>query len=178
MRLFIAIQFTEEIKDSLIDTITKLKRHTKQGKFTFKDNLHLTLAFIGETAKVSAIQQAMNAVNVNDFTLKMSGIGKFKRDGGDIYWIGINKNQDLVGLQKQLCQELIDRGFALENREYKPHLTIGREVVVLDDFNVKEFETTISSMQMNVNKISLMKSERIYGKLVYTEIYAKELNGM
>lgn len=175
MRLFLAINFEESIKNELMNTITKMKKHTKQGKFTFRENLHLTLVFIGETTKVSAIRQAMDALNANSFTLSVRGIGKFRRDGGDIYWFGIDKNQQLVELQKQLSRQLSNMGFMLESREYKPHLTLGREIILDEDFDELEFSKTIVPISMNVLKISLMKSERINGKLTYTEIYTKQL---
>ena len=38
-------------------------------------------------------------------------------------------------------------------------------------FDAAEFEAGMIPMQMEIAKISLMKSERLHGRLVYTEIY-------
>ncbi len=175
MRLFIAINFTDEMKEQLSGTIRHLKEYAVQGNFTRNENLHLTLAFIGETARVNEVKQAMNGIWAESFLLNISGLGKFRRDGGDIYWKGAEKTPELLSVYQQLFQVLTAMGFHLENREYKPHLTLGREVILQEGFDKNAFEKEIPKMSMKVEKISLMKSERINGKLVYTEIYAKTL---
>jgi len=177
MRLFIAINFNEQIKNFIYDVIQKFKTYTLKGNFTLKDNLHLTLVFLGEIPyeKVEFIQDAMDSVNMDKFKLLIKGIGSFKRNGGDIFWIGVERNKNIFELYNNLYEELTKRGFAIESREFKPHLTIGREVALKDGFDKDAFADTIGQISVNVDKISLMKSERINGKLVYTEIYAKPL---
>jgi RNA 2',3'-cyclic 3'-phosphodiesterase len=173
MRLFIAIQFTEEIKNQLCSSIERLKKDAVQGNFTLRENLHLTLVFIGETEKVKEVERAMDAVQMEPFLLNIGGFGKFNRDGGDIYWIGIEKDEKLLSIYKQLLSALTKAGFRLESREYNPHLTLGREVILKDGFDRSAFENAVPKMNMKVEKISLMKSERVNGKLTYTEIYCK-----
>ena len=48
MRLFIAVNFSEEIKDELFHISDKLKRFSERGSFSLKDNIHLTVIFLGE----------------------------------------------------------------------------------------------------------------------------------
>ena len=48
MRLFIAIQLSGEIRNGLSAVRTYLKDHGVRGNYTKTENLHLTLAFIGE----------------------------------------------------------------------------------------------------------------------------------
>lgn len=175
MRLFIAINFNENVKDSLCDSIARLKRMALKGNFTRRENLHLTVVFIGETNKVEAVKQAMDGVNAVPFELSVGGVGRFKRDGGDIYWAGVNKNIVLTDIYNRLCAKLFKKGFIMEDRAYKPHLTLGREVVLPKTFDEKEFAKSVSHSIMMVDSLSLMKSERINGKLTYTEIYRKPL---
>lgn len=180
MRLFIAITFNQDIKSSLYNIIQHLKQNSKEGNFTQKDNLHLTIAFIGESNAINTIQKAMNEAvlhpTVKSFTLSIEGLGKFNRREGDIFWAGIQNNPLLSQLNNAIVQELRNNGFTIDDREFKPHLTLGRKVVLHSNFDVKEFEKTNPTMEMEVNRISLMKSERIGGKLVYTEIYHCDLN--
>ena len=175
MRLFIAVNFQDEIKDSLCDCIDRLKKVSVQGNFTRRENLHLTLAFLGETDRVPSARRAMDAAQGQPFELSFGDFGRFYRRGGDIYWIGVKPNSALTALQKSLCAELRREGFSLEAREFKPHLTLGREVLPAPDFDREAFRRAIPSMHMMVEKISLMKSERLNGRLTYTEIYAKQL---
>jgi len=173
-----AINFNEEIKASLNEIINRLKEQAIQGNFTLVENLHLTLVFLGEVvpAKVNNIKQLMDKVNIAPFVLTIRDhLGHFKRDGGDIYWLGIDRNNRLFALQKQLSQELMLAGFSIDKREYRPHLTLGRRIILNQQFNQAEFSKLIKPMQIEISKISLMKSERLKGKLTYTEIYAKKL---
>lgn len=176
MRLFIAILFDNRIKNILYETVESLKNQSMKGTFTAKENLHLTLNFIGETERVTQVQEAMRAavdkIGGKSFRLHIGGFGKFKRKEGDIYWIGVKREENLWKLQKSLVKELKEAGFYdIDDMEYTPHLTLGRRVRVKEAFHPLEFEKNIPSMEMEVNGISLMKSERIHGKLVYTEIY-------
>lgn len=175
MRLFIAINFEEEIKNRLCEAIGQLRDDSLQGNFTRRENLHLTLVFIGETQRVEDIKHAMDAVRAEPFSLKIGGLGRFKRQGGDIYWMGVEKNYTLTAIYEQLYDELSRAGFRLESRAYKPHLTLGREVVLQDGFDRNAFDKAFPQMTVQVEKISLMKSERIGGKLVYTDIYDRWL---
>lgn len=176
MRLFTAILFDEDIKETLYRTVENLQELSNGGTFTVKDNLHLTVNFIGETKRLdevkSAMNQAVRRVKAGQFLLTLRGFGKFKRREGDIYWVGVDRADILWKLQKELVKELKEAGFyEIDDMEYTPHLTLGRRVKPKENFNAKEFEMGISPMQMAVKRLSLMKSERINGKLVYTEIH-------
>lgn len=177
MRLFTAINFNKEIKNSLHENIKRLKSYAMQGNFTRPENLHLTLTFLGEVVpdKVGKVKQAMDKVVAKPFALTISSLGYFQRREGDIYWLGIEKSATLLSIYNQLSKSLIQAGFPLEKREYKPHLTLGRRVILKRQFNKAEFEQNMQFMNIEVDKISLMKSERIKGKLTYTEIYVKKL---
>ena len=48
MRLFIAINLSDAMKDSLISTQNALYDRGVRGNYTPEENQHLTLAFIGE----------------------------------------------------------------------------------------------------------------------------------
>ena len=56
------------------------------------------------------------------------------------------------------------------------HLTLGREVILEPDFDLRAFFAGQDHCTMQVERVSLMKSERISGKLVYTEIAFVGLN--
>lgn len=166
MRLFIAIHFSSEIKSVLLSAVDELKGQTVSGNFTSPENLHLTLAFIGESDNISAIRGAIDRCAAAPFEMAVSGSGRF----GSIYWVGIEHNPKLKALAESLQDELRRSGFDIENREFKPHITLGRQVEASSpvSLNVKRTSMTIS-------RISLMKSERIRGKLTYTEAYGREL---
>ncbi len=169
LRLFTAINFTDDVKRRLVGVQQQLKAITTGGRFSDEANLHLTLVFLGETplSRVDNVKRAMETVNTDTFSITLEGMGRFKRDGGDIIWIGVKPSPILSNLHKQFSTALAAEGFTVEKREYKPHLTLAREAVLRGDLN----EIKAPAIEVSVDRISLMKSEHIRGKLVYTEIF-------
>ncbi|WP_031516541.1 RNA 2',3'-cyclic phosphodiesterase [Desulfofalx alkaliphila] len=177
MRLFIAVNFNEQVKRDIKNIVERVKRYAKQGRFVNEEHMHLTLEFLGEITeeRVKDILSAMKLVNAAPFTLALSDLGYFKRREGNIYWFGITENKDLMVMQREVHKLLKERGFNLEEREYRPHITIGRKVKLTNTFNSDELKESIGKIQIRVNSIDLVKSERINGKLIYTTIFSKAL---
>lgn len=167
MRLFIGINFDEDIKNELFGYIAKLKNLSVKGTFTLRDNIHLSLVFIGETHRKKAVIDAMEEILAEKFTIVINGQGCFR---GSTHWIGVEKNPSLERLYRILVKNLIGRGFSIDSRPYVPHITMARRLVPKGDV-----ELSVKKKNVLVKQISLMKSERINGELVYTEIYKKEL---
>lgn len=130
MRLFVAVCLDASCKDMLCTAIAGLKGHACHGNFSRRDNLHLTLAFIGETNRLDAANQALSSIRAEPFTMELSSLGRFQRSGGDLWWIGVAENDALSALQQQVAAALTKAGFSLEKRKFRPHLTLGREVVL------------------------------------------------
>lgn len=178
MRLFIAINFDKEVKNQVLNIIDGVKGYSKKGRFVNKDHMHLTLEFLGEIPedRLDDIKAAMNRINVEAFSIVLSGIGFFKRNDGDVCWLGIEENKNLKDLQEALHAHLKEKGFDLGSREYKPHLTIGRKVKMEDIFNPDDFKKDIEEIIINVRSMTLMKSENTNGNLVHIGIYSKTLS--
>lgn len=173
MRLFIAVKLNEETKRAILTLQNSLKELSRGGNFTKEENLHITLVFIGETERGGErkIISALDAVDSLPFTLTFSGLGSF----GNLYWMGINKCRELDDIYGRLCHELANKGFPAEKREFTPHITLVRQFVSPPGFNKINFASQAPVITQKVEKISLMRSERKYGSLVYTEIYEKSL---
>lgn len=178
MRLFIAINFEEAIRDSMAGTLEALQRHGVTGSFPDKENIHLTLVFIGEggPAEQEKIEGAMKQVQVPPFKMTIKGFGRFPRSGGDICWLGIEPCEPLQLLYKQLRDRLKLAGFSLESQEYKPHLTLGRKVILPKDFDLFAFSRGIQPLSVEVREFSLMQSLHIQGELRYRPLYTQTLS--
>ena len=175
MRLFIAITLDIQTRHGIGKVIEGLKPYMVGGRLTPTANLHFTLVFIGETRRSTAVMEAMDEVVVSPFTLVIENLGCFRRRGGDIYWLGVADNETLASIHCRLCTALAGKGFSLEKRPFKPHLTLGRELVFSEEFNRDDFQQTLNPLNMEVDKISLMRSQRLAGKIKYTEIYSRNL---
>ena len=101
------------------------------------------------------------------FELIIEQIGRFKRDGGDIWWTGVQESKPLIQLHRNLTDGLLASGFSIDKRQYSPHITLGRKVIT------NYTPQSIIPFGESVSSIDLMKSERVGGKLTYTKIHSK-----
>lgn len=177
MRLFIAINFKKGVKYKIQEVIRDVKCSSIQGKFVRNDHLHLTLEFFGDISedRISDIINVMRKISIRGFLLKPNKLSYFKKNTGDIYYIGFKKAPRLLDIQKNIHTMLLEREFELENRDYTPHITIGRKVVLKENVDIVKYEKPLGKIRIKVDSIELMKSEHINGELLYTVIYSKKL---
>ena len=153
MRLFIAVRFTDEVKKALLGTMHDLKQKGIKGNYTAGANLHLTLAFIGETRDKEEVIKAMDRISFTPFKLSVRELG-------------VKGNQGLKGIAKDVRAQLDASGIPYDRKEFVPHITLVRR---MGGTLPKGFPGPKADMM--VSAISLMKSENKNGKTVYTEIY-------
>lgn len=175
MRLFLALLPDNKCRAALEKAARELQNKAKQGNITLDENIHLTLIFIGETDRLEQVKSCLEKCRGKPFPLAFEDIGRFKRGGGDIVWVGVKPDPALLALHSQLSENLVRAGFDLDNRPYRPHLTLGRRIVFHHSQGLKELQASFPGCEMTANRISLMCSERINGRLTYTEIAWKEL---
>ena len=85
MRLFIAINLSDELKTALINAQNAMYDRGVRGSYSPEENLHLTLAFIGEYPNAEPVLDALSSVSFRPFELSLEGMGRF----GDLWWAGI-----------------------------------------------------------------------------------------
>lgn len=179
MRIFLAIEFTEEIKEYLYEIQQIVKKHSTKGSFTAKENFHLTLRFIGEVKEneLNKLKEAIDYISLNqeNFKIVFNEIGEFPRRNKKIIWIGLQPNKSLDLLHSNLEDRLEIYGYQKEERRFVPHITLGREIILTEGFNKIEKLIQVHKKEMTVNKISIMESTRKNGQLTYAPIYVKQL---
>jgi 2'-5' RNA ligase len=165
MRLFIAINFNVDTRKRLIALREELRGKAVRGNFSRDENLHLTLAFIGEVSPkmLDKIKAIMDTVTFEPFGVAIDHFGTFSR--GTLWWAGLREDKPLMLLQRETEHKLALCGFEMDSRDYHPHITLGREVVT----DARPWE--IESFGEAVDSFELMQSERVGGKLTYTAIY-------
>lgn len=175
MKLLISIIFDDKSKEQLFRHMQLLTEKCESGVFTKKENIHLTLVYVGETNQIGAIVETMDAIQTEPFEISLADGGNFRRSGGDIYWVGVEKTTELSKLQKMLYRSLVRHGVKTEKNDFKPHLTVSRETVI----DKAEVPQTSFSSSLAIDRISLMKCESSKdGVVTYTELYAKELKDL
>ena len=161
MRLFIAILLSPEMQKALVACMHDLKKQGVDGKFVPAQNLHVTLAFIGEYDDPKKVKQVIDRVPLPEFRLSLSEKGNF----GDLLWIGVKGNQKLKTYVKELREALAGSGIPCDRDKFVPHITLIRKSSAK-----KPYQVRVPKADMMVKKASLMKSEQRDGKTVYKEL--------
>jgi len=162
VRLFVAVQLSDELKKAITETMHDLKKAGVRGNYVPAQNLHLTLVFIGERDNPEAVKAALQKVSFKPFRLALSDMGTF----GDLLWVGAKGNQGLSAAVKAVRGALDAAGITYDREKFTPHITIVRKA----SGNWKKIAAPKG--EMKVTKISLMKTTFKDGKPVYSEIYS------
>jgi 2'-5' RNA ligase len=131
-RTFVAVELSPAVRAEAVRLVDSLRPAGGDAKWVEAQNMHLTLKFLGDVRE-EALADACRvvtkaAVDFQPFDIKLSGAGAFP----DLrrprtLWIGVTQGQlELVRLQTAIERALAKRGFPKENRDFFPHLTIGR----------------------------------------------------
>ena len=163
MRLFIAITLNEEIRQALLDMQMEMKQSRLRGNFTPAENLHLTLAFIGDYPDPEDILDVMENIPFEPFTLKLQGYGNF----GNLWWAGLEESPALKSCVRQLRRGLSDGGIPFDHKKFVPHITLVRKASLREMPSIR-----VPEASMTVRRISLMRSDRGRHGMIYTEVGA------
>lgn len=161
MRLFIAVNFSKDLENAIVKVVHRLKHAGVRGRYVPAENLHMTLAFLGEVADADAVEDAIGRIRLRPFDLKLTGIGHF----GDLVWLGMDGGKELAGLATQIRNALDDAGITYDRKKFVPHITLIRKA------SGHWQGVGVPGTSMRVDRVSLMKSEVKDGKRVYTEIF-------
>ncbi|MBQ8552344.1 MAG: RNA 2',3'-cyclic phosphodiesterase [Clostridia bacterium] len=162
MRLFIAVNFEPAVNQKLAALREAHRAVYHKADYSRDENLHLTLAFLGEVSDERA-QDVINAMETLRFApMKIEMHGEEKLGDG-LLCLSVYRTPELTGTQSELCAALRDKGFCLEARDFRPHVTLARRF-----FGKAELDAHIKTV---VSRITLFKSEPIGGKHVYTALH-------
>jgi 2'-5' RNA ligase len=173
MRLFIAVNFDDEVKKRLLSVQNNIEKQAIRGNFSRPENLHLTLIFLGETPpqQIPAICSVMEkACQIcPSFNIDFNRTGFFKHSGKELWWTGSDSSalemRQIEKLHQYLSDGLRDAGVKFDERPFKPHITLGREIRRNQPIDLPE-----ENISIPVKRVSLMRSEHINKLLTYTEI--------
>lgn len=182
LRLFIGIKINPSGK--IISAINKLQQNLTDAhiKWVNKENYHITLKFLGETPEyyINSIDLILqqSLFKIREFHIVLNGCDIFRKNTPQTIWIGLQKTETLMDIQKNLNKSLSELGFETELRNYKPHLTIGR---IKHLKSVPELNKLISKTSMIINEkheikqIELIQSTLLPSGPIYNTIQSYKL---
>lgn len=149
MRAFIAIELPDELKEEL----SKLKLPDANLTLVKKENMHLTLKFLGEIkdSKISEVIEKLNTIKFSPFELETSEIGFFPNENYiRVVWIGIKDDSKLIELQKQVDNTLYP--LFPKEKNFSSHITIARVKFMQ---NKSQFVENISKINIPAHKFDI-----------------------
>lgn len=177
MRLFIAINFPEEVKEDIQKVVVSLVTSFPQVSWVKLDNIHLTLKFLGNVkeGQLAGVEKAIkqSTEGMKPFELKFDKLGYFDRNYL-IIWLGIKHSKSLVNLVDKIEKEIAKLGFPREKRVFSSHITLGRGKRLTREF-VKVIREKIGFCHyqlpsFSVREISLMQSSLSRSGAIYSSI--------
>lgn len=132
IRAFIAVEIPDDVKDEVGRLISHLSHQNLPVRWVSRDNLHLTLVFLGENPpefiEEAKSQLALAVAEIRAFPMSLKGLGVFPNERSPrVIWLGIEQGRDeLARLAQQTLKGLVTIGFIPEKRPFSAHLTIGR----------------------------------------------------
>lgn len=160
MRLFVAILLSDAMKDALVAAQSAWFDHGVRGNYASVENLHLTLAFIGEYPSIEPVMDALETVSFEPFSLILEGMGCF----GDLWWAGLRRSEPLEAVVRRVRRALADVDIPFDRKRFAPHITLLRRATG------RAPVTRPQAVSMAVDAISLMRSDRGRDGMIYTEV--------
>jgi 2'-5' RNA ligase len=136
-RLFVAVPFPDDAVHKIAAIVDEVRAQGVPGggrdvRWVRLDGLHLTLRFLGPTPeeRVAGAIAAVEAAGIGraPFTVGVSGSGAFPPHGRPrALWLGVTDGSDDLGsLAVAVDDQLQERGWRLDDRSFRPHLTLAR----------------------------------------------------
>lgn len=121
--------FGLEVPDTAKKRLLALQRPVKGAKWQNRNQLHLTLAFLGKVddERVPDLCRAANGVQVPAFELEAAGLNTFGRpESPRNLWAGVSGDAPLKELRHRLVKQLAEEGFEPGHSSFQPHITLAR----------------------------------------------------
>jgi RNA 2',3'-cyclic 3'-phosphodiesterase len=166
VRLFVAIPLPPDLAARAFEILPTSLPALRRVK---AENLHLTLAFLGQTPdeRLGDVTAATRdaAAAVSSFTLAFDRAGRFPDRGRiRVVWLGIaDGGPSVLELGKGVYAGLRSRGLRFDDRPLAPHLTLAR---VAEDASAAEAKTvaaaieglTVRAFRFAVGEIAVVQS--------------------
>jgi len=128
MRLFVALDIDDHIRQRLAAYIARLDHLVPAVKWVRTESLHVTLKFIGEFPgpRLDELKRALATVGGQPFELTFRNAGFFTPRSPRIFWVGIEAGYELKALAVAIDTSVTPLGVKQEVRDFTPHLTLAR----------------------------------------------------
>lgn len=149
VRLFIALEFDRISREKIL----RAARDAGAKRVVPAENLHATLAFLGERESADDLIRAMGAISANAFDVRLGKSVSF----GSAEAFLLSDNGETLALKR-----LTDAFTGLSSADFVPHVTVTRKGRLKKGFTASE--------TLHATAVTLFKSEFTDSKRIYTPL--------
>ncbi|MEY8349022.1 RNA 2',3'-cyclic phosphodiesterase [Bacillus cereus] len=177
---FLAVTLPNHVKEILANYKDVMKDKLPFRSWVHKEDYHITLAFLGSATQeqLQGIEKGLQLLaNIPELELALQNFSTFGLvESPRIFWAGLQENQALFDLQKQVHAICERNGFSLETRPYHPHITVARKWVGEEKFNLKDLKQ-LETVLFQADTITLYESH-VHQTPKYKPIYEIKLQNL
>lgn len=167
-RLFFALWPSPALASRLAD-VAQLAAEKLGGRPTRTETIHLTLAFLGDTAisRLPELHALAGRIQAQAFTVTIDRLGYWRHNR--LFWAGCGEiPEQLADLHGQLQTALAEAGFPVDppNRAFTPHVTLLRKLPACTNGAGLEFPVA-AKMSWPCERFVLVQSEPASGEHRY-----------
>src|ERR1700722_10105184 len=124
MRLFVALS----IPDSAASSLMLLQGGVPGARWQAREQLHLTLRFVGEVdgRDARALDDALVGIDAPAFEMQLHGVGQFGNKQPHALWAAARRNDLLDHLQRKVDTAIRRVGQPQDAHKFTPHVTLAR----------------------------------------------------
>jgi RNA 2',3'-cyclic 3'-phosphodiesterase len=122
LRLFVALPVPDEVAERIVP----LQRGLEGAKWSPRENLHITLRFLGDVSERQAedVDAVLGQIHCAPFDIALKGAGHFGGDQPHAAWLGVLANPALTRLHDQCEKACRAVGLPADTRVWTPHVTL------------------------------------------------------
>src|SRR5512140_1146601 len=157
LRAFIASELPATLQDSIHSATSELRETLGDNliRWVPAHNVHLTLKFLGDvsTSSLGLIQQMLltEASQFPVFDVQVEGLGCYPNlRRPRVLWVGLKAPAELASLQRSIDAASERLGYEPEERDFSPHLTIGRVRQTVSSAELHKIRTVLETTQVGL----------------------------
>jgi 2'-5' RNA ligase len=181
VRLFVGVRPSDEARRALAAFIAEARAAWPVAKWVPPENVHLTLAFLGEIAEteVPRLSASMDeaVADLEPFPAALGRFGRFPRGGkARVLWVGIEEGAQELEQVARAVWAGIAPWYEPEDRPFAAHLTVARfrKPYGIDEEKAPEL---VRTGPWSVDRVELMSSKLMRPAPVYTVVHSARLGG-
>src|SRR5512143_299295 len=185
LRAFLASELPLALQDTIHNATAGLRELLRGDliRWVPVHNVHLTLKFLGDVSPSSLdlIKQMMlsEAAQYPAFEVQVEGFGCYPNPRRPrVLWVGLRAPAELSSLQRAIEAAAARLGYESEERDFSPHLTIGRVRQNASSTDLHNIRAALDEIRIGwlgtarVDAIHLFKSELRPEGSVYTRLFS------